>query len=144
MTGRRAPKWLAVANRLNRPLLRRGLGPPPQHLLLVRERKTGLLRSTPVAVLEQAGVRYLVAGFDGADWLLNVRRESGRAILQRGVRREAVMLEELPVEQRAPILRDFVRGVRGGRAFVTVAANASEAAFTEASPRHPVFRVRPA
>ena len=64
MTARRAPRWLAFANRLKRPLLRRGIGPPPQHLLLVTGRTSGLLRSTPVAVLEQAGVRYLVAGFD--------------------------------------------------------------------------------
>lgn len=141
MTGRRAPRWLTFANRVNRPLLRRGFGPPPQHLLLVAGRRSGVLRTTPVAVLEHAGGRYLVAGFDGADWIKNVRHQRGRAALQRGERREDVVLEELPVEQRAPIMRDFARRIRGGRAFVTVPPDGSDAAFTAASPSHPVFRI---
>ena len=141
MTARRAPGWLTFANRLNRPLLRRGFGPPPQHLLLVVGRKSGLVRATPVAVLEQTGARYLVAGFDGADWIKNVRDQGGRAVLQRGARREEVMLHELPIGERPPILRAFARKVRGGRAFVTVAPDAPDADFVAASPRHPVFRI---
>ena len=113
MTGRRAPTWLTFANRVNRPLLRRGFGPRPQHLLVVAGRKSGVVRATPVAILEQAGARYLVAGFDGADWIKNVRHQGGRAVLQRGARREHVMLLELPVGERAPILRAFARTVRG-------------------------------
>ncbi|HEY8757623.1 MAG TPA: nitroreductase/quinone reductase family protein [Candidatus Limnocylindria bacterium] len=141
MTGRRAPTWLTFANRVNRPLLRRGFGPRPQHLLVVEGRKSGVVRATPIAVLEQAGARYLVAGFDGADWIKNVRHQGGRAVLQRGARREHVMLLELPVGERAPILRAFARKVRGGRAFVTVAPDAPDHDFVTASPLHPVFRI---
>lgn len=143
MTGeRRAPGWLRLANRLNRPLLRRGIGPPAQHLLLVEGRKSGVVRATPVAVLERSGARYLVAGFDGADWIKNVRQREGSAVLQRGARREAVILDELPVAEGVPILRDFARTVRGGRAFVTVAPDSSAEDFAAAARRHPVFRVR--
>ncbi len=140
-TERRAPRWLKLVNRLNRPLLRRGIGPRPQHLLVVAGRKTGLVRSTPVAVFDHAGARYIVAGYAGADWVKNVRR-TGRAALRRGRRSEQVILDETPVGERAPILREFARTVRGGRAFLTVSADASEVAFISASARHPVFEVR--
>jgi hypothetical protein len=50
---------------------------------------------------------------EDAEWVRNVRA-SGRAVLRRG-KREAVRLEELPAEQRAPILaenRAFSAGYR--------------------------------
>ena len=127
--GRRAPRWLRLVNPLNRVLLRRGIGPAPQYLLTVAGRRTGRPRTTPIAVLALNGHRYAVSGFDGADWVKNVRA-AGHADLRRGRSVERIALTEIPAAQREPILREFVARVRGGSGFVTGAAD-----------RHPVFRI---
>jgi F420H(2)-dependent quinone reductase len=139
---RRAPGWLKLMNRLNQALLARGIGPGEQHLLSIPGRTSGIPRTTPVAVLEFNGTRYIVAGFAGADWVKNARH-AGTAELHRGRRQERILLDELSVDQRPPILREFARRIRGGRGFLTVAANVTDDAFADASTQHPVFRVRP-
>jgi len=137
---RRAPPWLRWINPINRFLLQRGIGPPAQHLLTTTGRKTGKARTTPVAVITFQGERYLVAGFDGSDWVKNARA-TGRGRLQRRRSVESVALVEIPPDQRAAILRLFAQKVRGGRAFLTVASDAPHSAFVDAAPRHPVFRL---
>jgi hypothetical protein len=139
-TERRAPGWLRLVNPINRFMLRRGIGPAPQHLLSIAGRKTARIRTTPVAVLAVDGERYVVAGFDGSDWVKNARA-AGRGALVRGRRDEQVILTEVPVEDRGPILRTFARQVRGGAAFLTVPGDASPEAFAAAAERHPVFQV---
>jgi deazaflavin-dependent oxidoreductase (nitroreductase family) len=136
----RAPRWLKWVNPINRFLLKRGIGPPPQHLLTTIGRNSGRLRSTPVAVLTFEGGRYLVAGFSGSDWVKNARA-AGRGYLQRGRNRESVALVEVPLEQRAAILQLFAQRVRGGQSFLTVPAKAPLAAFAAAAPQHPIFRL---
>jgi deazaflavin-dependent oxidoreductase (nitroreductase family) len=136
----RAPRWLKWVNPINRFLLKRGIGPPPQHLLTTIGRKSGILRTTPVAVLIFEGERYLVAGFSGSDWVKNARAV-GRGQLQRGRNLESVALVEIPIEQRAAILQLFAQKVRGGQSFLTVPANAPQSAFAEAAPQHPIFRL---
>ena len=137
---RRAPRWLDWVNPINRFLLGHGIGPPPQRLLITVGRKSGKPRATPVAVVTIGGERYLVAGFDGSDWVKNARA-AGHAQLRRGRTLERVALVEVPLERRPPILRLFAREVRGGRAFLTVAPDAPHSAFVEAAPRHPIFRL---
>lgn len=138
--GRRAPRWLKWINPINRFLLKRGIGPPPQHLLTTVGRKSGKARTTPVAVVAFEGERYLVAGFDGSDWVKNARA-AGRGQLQRGRTLESVALIEVPLEQRAPILQLFAHKIRGGQTFLTVSPHASHSAFVEAASRHPIFRL---
>jgi deazaflavin-dependent oxidoreductase (nitroreductase family) len=129
-----------VVNPINRWLLARGIGPAPQHLLSIAGRRTGLVRTAPVAVVTVEGDRYVVAGFAGSDWVRNARA-AGRARLRRGRAVEEVTLTELPVADRGHVLRAFAGQVRGGRPFLGVSAQASDAAFREAAARHPVFRV---
>jgi deazaflavin-dependent oxidoreductase (nitroreductase family) len=126
---RRAPRWLKWVNPLNVFLLRKGIGPAPQHVLTIAGRRTGLPRRTPIALITVDGERYAVAGFDGSDWVRNARA-AGRGELQRGRSVERIILTEVPVAQRDPILRDFAARVRGGAAF---AAGGAE--------HHPVFRI---
>jgi F420H(2)-dependent quinone reductase len=59
--------------RLNVGMLRRGLRIGTQYLLSVRGRKTGELRSTPVSIATFGGARYIVAAFENAAWVSNVR-----------------------------------------------------------------------
>jgi F420H(2)-dependent quinone reductase len=137
---RRPPRWLTLANRLNVSLLRRGIGAGPQRLLSVPGRRTGLLRTTPVALVEVEGHRYIVAGWETSDWVRNARA-AGWGIVGRGRQSERVRLTELAINERMPILREFARNVRGGRAFLTVAADASDDDFAKASANHPTFRL---
>lgn len=113
----RPPRLLLLLNKLNVLLLRLGIGSRTQHLLTVAGRKTGKLRTTPVAVLSFEGRRYLVGGYPQADWVRNVRA-AGEATLTRGRRREHVALTDAPPDDRAPVLREFGRTMRGGRSFL--------------------------
>jgi len=137
---RRPPRWLKLFNRINVALLRRGIGPGPQRLLTVPGRTTGRRRTTPVAVVSIGGERYIVAGFETSDWVKNARA-AGWAIICRGKSRERVKLTEMPADTSPSILHEFARQVPGGRSFMTVAADASDAEFAEASFHHPVFRL---
>jgi hypothetical protein len=131
-----------MVNPINGFLLRRGIGPAPQHLLSIAGRRSGTVHATPVAVLSIRGERFVVAGFDGSDWVRNARA-AGRGWLRRGRAVEQVALAELPVAERGPILAAFARQVRGGTGFLTVPASASPAEFAAAGIRHPVFRISP-
>jgi len=128
------PRWMV---RLNMALLRRGLRMGSQHLLTVPGRRTGQPRSTPISIATVDGERYIVAAFEDAAWVGNVRA-AGAGTLTRGGRREAVTLTEVPVAERDAILRAFLAqvpgGVRffGGRTPDEVAADAA---------RYPAFRV---
>ena len=137
---RRPPRWLKQANQINIVLLRRGIGPGSQRLLSVPGRATGIRRTTPVAVLAIDGQRYIVAGYETSDWVRNAR-VAGWGVIRRGKNNERVTLTEMPPDTSPSILREFVRKVPGGRSFLTVAADASDADFAQASSHHPVFRL---
>jgi len=107
------PAWMV---RLNVGLLRLGLGIGTQHLLSVRGRKSGAIRSTPVSIATVGSERYIVAAFADAAWVGNVRA-AGEGTLARGRAEERVRLAELPVDERGPVLRAFLRQVRGGVRF---------------------------
>jgi len=128
------PAWMV---RLNREMLRRGLRIGSQHLLTVAGRSTGLPRSTPISVTELGGSRYLVAAFPDAAWVANVRAD-GAGTISRGGRTESVRLLELPADQRRPILRAFLRQVRGGRRFF---GDQTIDEIVAGAERYPVFRI---
>lgn len=139
-SSRRPPRWLKHANRVNVALLRRGIGPSSQQLLSLPGRTTGLRRTTPIAVITIDGERYIVAGYETSDWVKNAR-SAGWALIGRGTTNERVKLTEIPPDHSVPILRKFAWSVRGGRSFLTVRADATDAEFANASPHHPVFRL---
>jgi len=112
----RLPGWLKVANPVIVALQRRGLAVGTMHVFTVPGRRSGEPRTTPVSPLTVDGRRYIVAGLEGADWVKNVRA-SGWAVLARGREEQRVRLVELPVEERAPILREFPREVPHGVQF---------------------------
>lgn len=138
----RLPRWLKPANRVIVALQRRGLAIGTMRLLSIPGRKSGVLRTTPVSPLTVGGKRYIVAGLEGSDWVKNARA-AGRGILARGRESERVALVELPVEERAPILRAFPREVPRGvplfRRLYGVTGDPAE--FAALAPRCPVFRV---
>jgi hypothetical protein len=81
-----------------------------------------------------------------ADWVKNARA-AGWGILRHGRKQERIALVELPVEERAPILRAFPVLVPGGVSFfrrlyaLPDDPAALPGAFAALAPRCVVFRV---
>jgi hypothetical protein len=136
------PGWLKVLNPIVIALQRLGFVVGSMHVLAVPGRQSGIPRATPVSVMTVDGQRYIVAGLDDADWVLNARA-AGRGILRRGRTDEHVSLIELPVAQRGPVLREFPRLVpQGVRYFQRLyGVTADPEAFAALAARCPVFRV---
>jgi hypothetical protein len=137
----RLPWWLKPFNRVIMPLNRLGVTLGTQHVLSIPGRRSGKLRSTPVSLLTVDGRRYIVSALE-TDWVKN-ERAAGWGILSRGRRQERIRLVELPVEERADILREFPRQVPHGVQFferVLGLPNDTEA-FAAAAPLCPVFRI---
>src|SRR6187549_2568026 len=89
------------------PLAWAGVAPFRIHLLTVAGRRTGRRYTTPVTVVEHAGERWLVAPYGEREWVKNARA-AGQVELRRGRLREHVGVEEVPVAERAPILRAYL------------------------------------
>jgi deazaflavin-dependent oxidoreductase (nitroreductase family) len=136
------PGWLKPANRLIIALPRFGLPIGTMHLISVPGRKSSKMRTTPVSPLTVDGQRYIVGGLEAADWVKNARA-AGWGILARGRKEERVRLVELPVEERASILREFPRKVPHGVQFFGQLYGISGAPeeFASLAPRCPVFRI---
>jgi deazaflavin-dependent oxidoreductase (nitroreductase family) len=109
--------------------------------LEVPGRKSGRIFSLPVVLAVVDGQRYLVSMLgENVQWVLNVRAAGGRAVLRSGGR-EAVQLEEVPADQRAPILKNYLQRAPGARPHVPLNKDAALAEFEKIAPAFPVFRV---
>jgi hypothetical protein len=72
----------------------------------------------------------------------NVRAAGGRVVLRRR-RREQVRLEEVPVAERAPIIKAYLKVAPGARPHIPVRLDAPLEEFAAVADKHPVFRVIP-
>ncbi len=89
---------------LVRGLIRRGVA-GPNVLLTVRGRSSGQPRTTPVAMLELEGGRYLQGSFGITNWVRNLRA-AGVASVSRGSWSETFDVVELAPETAGLMLRD--------------------------------------
>jgi F420H(2)-dependent quinone reductase len=106
-------------------------------------RTSGRTVSLPLVLVTVDGQRYLVSMLgDDVQWVKNVRAAGGRAVLRSG-RREEVRLDEIPVEQRAPILQVYLQHAPGARPHMPVNKDAPLADFERIAPAYPVFCVTP-
>ena len=138
----RRPNWIArIANRAWAIAAAAGLTANHIVTLEVRGRTSGRIISFPLVVAVVDGERYLVSMLgDNTQWVQNVRAAGGRAVLRSGGR-EAVRLEELPPNQRAPILKAYLQRADGARPHIPVDKDAPLAAFQAVAAALPVFRV---
>ena len=144
-------QWLYKGGRPNRlaSVLNRGwafihgLGIAPNYLvtLEVTGRRSGRTISLPLVMTVIDGERYLVSMLGTeAGWVRNVQAADGQAVLRHG-RREEVRLVEVPMEQRAPILKAYLQKAPGARGHVAVDKDAPLAEFERMAAQYPVFRV---
>ena len=120
------------------------LGLLPNYLvtLEVVGRKSGKIVSLPLAMAVVNGKRYLVSMLgNDANWVLNVQAAGGRATLRHGITEE-VILTEVGVSQRAPILKEYLRRAPGARPHIPVEKDAPLTEFEQVAADYPVFLVR--
>lgn len=104
-------------------------------------RKSGQVISFPLVMVIVDGQRYLASMLgNNTNWVRNVRAADGKAVLRRGSREE-VQLEDIPVDQRAPILKAYLHAAPGARPHVPVDQDAPLAAFEKIAAQYPVFRL---
>jgi deazaflavin-dependent oxidoreductase (nitroreductase family) len=128
-------------NRLMSWWSRLGLPPKFQAVLEIQGRRSGRVRSNPVVIAAVEGKRYLVSmlGPD-SDWVKNVEAAHGDAIIRQG-RRQCVHLVAVPSDERAPILREYVRIAPSGRQHFPVDVGAPLSDFQAIAARYPVYRI---
>ena len=71
--------------------------------LSVRGRRTGRWHTTPVAVLDHEGQRYLISYRGASDWARNLEASHTARLAQRG-HVEDIDVVEVPVVEREPLL----------------------------------------
>jgi hypothetical protein len=104
-------------------------------------RTSGRTISLPLVMVTVDRQRYLVSMLgDDVQWVKNVRAAGGRAVLRSGGREE-IRLDEIPAEQRAPILRVYLQHAPGARPHIPVDKDAPLSDFERIAPAYPVFRV---
>ena len=151
MTWRELKTWLyrgqrpnALARALNRGWATlHALGIAPNHLvtLQVVGRRSGRPISFPLVMALLDGERYLVSML-GADvaWVRNLQAAGGQALLRHGPS-ERVRLEEVAPEERAPVLKAYLKRAPGARPHIPVDKDAPLHEFEGIAARIPVFRV---
>lgn len=101
------PSMVNLFNPVVRRLLTLGLPMGPNVLVTIRGRKSGELRTFPVAVLETDGRTLLFSSFGEVNWVRNLRA-AGELKLRRGRRDRAMTAVELTPEEAAPLLEAAV------------------------------------
>ncbi len=127
-------------NRLFGAFIRLGIAPESNYLLTVRGRKTGKQYSTPVALVEQDGQRWLVSPYGETNWVKNARA-AGEVMLSRRGHTETVRIQEAAPEESAPVLKPYLQREALTRPYFDVQPDAPLEAFIAEAPRHPVFRI---
>ncbi len=136
----RIAQWV---NRLGSVIASTGVARNYMESLEVIGRRSGKVISLPVVIAIVDGERYLVSMLgEDVQWVHNVRAAGGRAAL-RSAGLEQIRLEEVPVEKRAPILKEYLRRAPGGRPHVPVDKDAPLSEFEAVAKTRPVFRIVP-
>lgn len=143
---RRLPRWVPWFNIVARRLLAVGVPMGPDFLLTVRGRRTGMPRTTPVTVCENAGRRGLISPFGETHWVRNLRA-AGAATIAFGRRREEVTAVELKGPDAAAFIRDVLgphaRRSRFGGWFVRTIDRIDIDHPDDAAIGRPVFEIYP-
>ena len=142
------PGYVGIFNPIARRVLKAGPLMGPNALITVRGRKSGEPRTTPVAVVDIGGRRWVVGTFGDTNWVRNLRA-AGAATMTVGRRREDVKANELTVDERMRFFRDvltpYVRSIRVGTILLSIlGARDIVDDPAAAAEKRPVFELRAA
>jgi deazaflavin-dependent oxidoreductase (nitroreductase family) len=143
----RAPSFVGLFNPIARRILRAGPLLGPNALITIRGRKSGVPRTTPIALVEIDGKRWVIGTFGDTNWVRNLRA-AREATLTVGRKRDEVVADELDVEDRTRFFREvigpYVRGMRiGGLLLALLGAKEILDDPRAAAEHRPVFELRP-
>jgi deazaflavin-dependent oxidoreductase (nitroreductase family) len=118
------PRWVfKMFNPLARFLLAAGVPLGPNGLITVRGRKSGRPRTTPVAIIQVSGRRWVWSPWGDVQWVRNLRA-AGHATITVRRRSEHVLATELDATQRAAFFREILgplaRGIPFGVHFIRI------------------------
>jgi len=144
----RAPSFVGLFNPIARRILRAGPLLGPNALITIRGRKSGVPRTTPIALVEIDGKRWVIGTFGDTNWVRNLRA-AREATLTVGRKRDRVLADELDVEDRTRFFRDvigpYVHGMRiGGLLLALLGAKEILDDPRAAAEQRPVFELRTA
>jgi deazaflavin-dependent oxidoreductase (nitroreductase family) len=143
---RRVPWVVPLINPIARVLLGAGLPLGNNGLITITGRKSGLPRTTPVAIIGAAGRRWVWSPWGDVHWVRNLRAAGYATISVRG-RKEEVDATELDDAQRVAFFRDilgpFARRFPFGVRFIRIADGVDLDHPVEAADGRTVFELRP-
>ena len=140
------PDWFTrnILNALVKGTTRLGVSVMGSRVLEHRGRTSGNLHHVPVNLLTLDGKHYLVSPRGETQWVRNVRHAGGHLVLILGRRRQLRTATEIPVADRVPVLRAYLRRWKFevGMFFDGITPDSPDAEWAEVAARHPVFELR--
>jgi deazaflavin-dependent oxidoreductase (nitroreductase family) len=119
----RVPRSVSIFSPILKALLAAGVPMGYNRLVTIRGRKSGLPRTTAIAVIEVSGRRWVWAPWGEVHWVRNLRA-AGRATINVRGRNEEVRATELDPTERVAFFRDTLlpvaRGIPFGISFVKI------------------------
>jgi len=103
----RAPSYVTFLSPILKFLLAAGVPLGLNGLITIRGRKTGLPRTTAVAIINAPGKRWIWAPWGEVNWVQNLRA-AGRATITFRRHEEEVTATELDQQQRVAFFRDVM------------------------------------
>lgn len=141
-----APRHVRLFGRFLELLLKAGVPLGYNRLVTIRGRKSGLPRTTAIAVLEVSGRRWVWAPWGDVQWVRNLRA-AGRATIAVHGRDEEVRSTELDPTERVGFFRDvlgpFARGIPFGVWFIRIVDGVDVRDPVAAAEGRRVFELHP-
>jgi deazaflavin-dependent oxidoreductase (nitroreductase family) len=141
-----APRAVSLLNPIARRLLSAGMPMGFNGLITVRGRTSGEPRTTPLAIIEHAGRRWVWSPWGEVHWVRNLRA-AGEATVSVRRRRDVVRAVELDPAERVAFFRDVMgpvaKGIPFGVQFIRVLDGVDVTRPEEAADGRVVFELRP-
>jgi deazaflavin-dependent oxidoreductase (nitroreductase family) len=119
----RVPRQVSLFSAILKPLIAAGVPLGYNGLITIRGRKSGLPRTTPVAIIQVSDRRWVWAPWGEVHWVQNLRA-AGRATITVRRREEEVTASELDPRQRVEFFRDVLgplaRSIPFGVSFIRI------------------------
>jgi deazaflavin-dependent oxidoreductase (nitroreductase family) len=142
----RLPRRVRLFSSILKVLLVAGIPLGFNRLVTIRGRRSGLPRTTPLAVVQTGGRRWLWAPWGDVQWVRNLRAAGRATITVRG-RKEEVRATELDAAQRIAFFRDtlapLARGISFGVSFIRVVDGVDLNQPLEAAEGRAAFELHP-
>ena len=140
------PGYVSFFNPIAKRLLAAGVPMGFNGLITIRGRKSGLPRTTAVAIIEDSGSRWVWCPWGDVQWVRNLRAAGRATITVRG-RNEEVMATELDPTERVAFFRDTLapvaRGIPFGVRFIRIFDGVDLNHPLEAAEGRRVFELHP-